>query len=199
MILHDGCTSKPDTAYVIFLQRTDIEIQINLRDTLLCSGNNLCYKAKVSGGDPSKYQWQWKDMTHNNILSAKDSLVPKATQNTKIQLTLKNGCLADTNTFNIFVNPPLKASILTDKGKLNDTMVCFNQSLKLYSSGKGGTGTGYNFKGYLDKTLISNNDTLHYNIFDNFLKSGGTKTLKLVLNDNCTKDADSVIKTIKVI
>jgi len=51
----------------------------------------------------------------------------------------------------------------------------------------------------LDKTLISNNDTLHYNIFDNFLKSGGTKTLKLVLNDNCTKDADSVIKTIKVI
>jgi hypothetical protein len=198
LVLSDGCTFKKDTSFLSIHLRTSVNLKNRIRDTFVCNGNKLNFKAKAFGGNTKFYQWQWKDITNNTILSKTDSLSLTAKKTTKIELTVNDGCVAlgDTQQFTVFVNPPLKASILTDKGNLNDTSICHNQSFKLFSSGKGGTGTGYTFKWYLDKTLVSTSDTFQLNT--NVLNLN-TYILHLVLKDNCTKDADSVTKTISVI
>jgi hypothetical protein len=199
IVLNDNCTNKKDTAFVIIRLQKPINITANLRDTVLCNGNIFKQQAKASGENPLNYQWQWKDLTRNTILSLNDSLSLKATQTSKIQLILKNGCLSDTNEFTLFVNPPLKGSILYSKGSLHDTTLCFGKNLKLFSSGKGGIGSGYSFKWYLDKTLLSNADTLNFVTTNLYSPGGGSKTLKLVLADNCTSGSDSVSRRINVI
>jgi len=107
--------------------------------------------------------------------------------------------LGDSLQFTVFVNPPLKACIQTLHGPLNDTTLCFNQNLQLFSSGKGGAGTGYNFKWFLDKTLVSTADTFIISAKALYPPTGATKTLHLVLKDNCSQDVDSLNKNIRVI
>jgi hypothetical protein len=201
IILKDECTSKADTAYIAISRRTSVELKTKLRDTIVCFNNEITLKVNASGGLPNAYHWQWKDITHNAILSKTDSLGLTAKQTSKIELTVNDGCLAlgDTQQFTVFVNPPLKASILVNNRELGDTTLCFKQSLKLFSLGKGGAGTGYTFKWYLDKTLLSTNDTFILNTQLYYPNTTKIRTLNLVLKDNCTKDADSVTKNIKVI
>jgi len=173
-----------------------VTISSKFKDTVLCNGNAISWKTKAKS---ITGKWQWKDITRNSILSTNDSLRLKATQTTQIQLTLKNGCMGDTNTFTLYVNPPLKAAILTAKGNLRDTILCFDQSLKLFSTGKGGTGAGYKFNWYLKNIPISNSDTFELKTDTYFLSNGESKLLNLVLKDNCTNGADSISKTITVI
>lgn len=198
LVLKDDCTNKIDTAYITLSLRTQIEIETQFKDTVLCKGNTITFKAKAKGGLPSFYNWIWKDIYSNLVLSTSDSLKITANQTVKIEQSVNDGCkgLGDVNQFTVFVNPPLKASILTDNGNLNDTTICFNQNLKLFSSGKGGTGSGYNFKWYLNKNLMSTKDTF---LLKTDVLNLNTYILNLILKDNCIKDADSVTKTIKVI
>jgi hypothetical protein len=201
VILSDECTSKNDTSYLVMGLRKDIKIQSTFNDTVLCSGNKALYRANATGGVSKFYQWTWKDISKNTLLSNSDTLLIVANQTSKIQLIVSDGCasLSDTSEFTLFVNPPLKGSILYSKGSLNDTPLCFGKNLKLFSSGKGGIGSGYSFQWYLDKTLLSNADTLNFVTTNLYSSGGGSKTLKLVLADNCTSGSDSVSRRINVI
>lgn len=201
VILSDECTSKNDTSYFIMGLRKDVKIQATFNDTVLCSGNKALYRANATGGVSKFYQWAWKDISKNTLLSNSDTLLIVANQTSKIQLIVSDGCaaLSDTSEFTLFVNPPLKGSILYSKGSLHDTTLCFGKNLKLFSSGKGGIGSGYSFKWYLDKILLSNADTLNFVTTNLYSSGGGSKTLKLVLADNCTSGSDSVSRRINVI
>jgi len=201
IVLSDGCTKANDTAYVTFNLRTPMSIKPLFMDTVLCNGSIIRYKATAIGGVPKLYKWNWKDISHNKILSNSDTLLLVASQTSKIRLMVNDGCveLGDTNEFTIYVNPSLKGAIIYNKGSLHDTTLCFGKSLKLYSTGKGGTGSGYNYKWYLEKALLSNADTLSFSTTNLYLSTGGTKTLKLVLKDNCTSGSDSISRNIKVI
>lgn len=199
IVLRDGCTSKPDTTYLTISLSIPVALKTKFKDTLLCFGNKLVRLAKPTSALPKNAKWLWKDLNTNTILSSKDTLSIVAKQTSKIQLTLTNGCVTDTNTFILYVNPPLKANILTSKGTLHDTILCLGESLKLFSKGKGGSGSGYNFKWYLDKILLSTSDTFSFISDTLYPKSGGTKVLELVLKDNCTALDDSTVKSIKVI
>jgi hypothetical protein len=201
VVLSDACTKRNDTAYVTLNLRSKLNITTLINDTVLCSGNKAFYRANATGGVSKFYQWTWKDISKNTLLSNSDTLLIVANQTSKIQLIVSDGCdaLSDTSEFTLFVNPPLKGSILYSKGSLHDTTLCFGKNLKLFSSGKGGIGSGYSFKWYLDKTLLSNADTLNFVTTNLYSSGGGSKTLKLVLADNCTSGSDSVSRRINVI
>jgi len=201
IVLTDGCTKLNDTSYITFRLRSSVKISTLFSDTVICHGNKINFKSKALGGIPKYYQWTWKDISSNTVLSNKDTLLFNANQSTKMEVTVNDGCvdLGDTSKFNIVVNPPLKASILYAYGTLSDTTLCYGKNIKLYSIGRGGLGSGYNFRWKLDNNLLSIIDTFNLVTSSMFRASGETKTLKLVLQDNCTNGADSVLRIIKTV
>jgi hypothetical protein len=199
VVLKDQCTKKNDTAFVIIRLQSPVKITSKINDTILCNGNFLTLRANALGGTKSNYQWQWTNLTANTLISTIDTLRFQANQTSHIQLILKSGCMTDTLTFKVYVNPPLKGEIRSLNGSLNDTTICFGKSLKLFSTGKGGNGSGYKFNWYLDKILISNLDTLNFKSVDFFPNANATKTLKLVITDNCTSGSDSISKKLNII
>ncbi len=172
LILRDECTESSNTTFLTIRQKNMVFIANKFKDTIVCNGNMVALKAKAKGSVSGKYQWQWFDLTNNKIISNSDSINFIIQKTKRIKLSVNDECqaLGDSAEFTITVKPPLKASIFISKENLNDTTVCFGQSLKLYSIGKGGKGTGYNYKWYLDKTLLSTSDTLFFKNQRLFLK-----------------------------
>ncbi len=199
IILKDGCTSKADTTYLTVRLRKSLSLKSRFSDTLLCYGNKLIRIAKPASTLPAYAFWQWKDITHQTVLSTSDTLNIIAKQTIKIMLSLSNGCVSDTNSFTLYVNQQLKAVIQTGKGTLHDTTLCYGQSLKLNTFGRGGSGSGYNFKWYLDKSLVSTSDTFNLKSDVLFVNTNQTKTLTLHLSDNCSAASDSISVKISVI
>jgi hypothetical protein len=199
LVLNDHCNFKSDTAFVTLRLRSKTKLNVAFNDTLVCYGNTLRYKAKASGGLSASYRFMWKDVARNTMLSTTDSLTLFATQTTRIKLSITDGCIAgDSTFFTLYVNPPLKASVLWDQGGFGDTALCYAQSIKLYSHGKGGNGSGYQFKWYLGNSLVSSLDTFMLNTKTYFSNTSASKTLHLLLNDQCTKAADSIAYSITV-
>lgn len=198
IVLSDGCTAKKDTAFLNIGIKSKVEIVSILNDTLVCRGAKVLRKPQVKGGAGLKYNWM--ELSTGKIISNLDSLSFSPTQNSKVRLVVENGCngLGDTTEFNINVKPPLIAYLNTNKGLLNDTILCFGDSLKLFGSGNGGNGLGYKFKWYLDGLLISNADTLLFKTTDYFSNLATSKLLGLVLYDNCTQLEDTVYKRINL-
>jgi hypothetical protein len=190
IVLKDNCTNKNDTAFIIVRLLKPSVITSKFKDTLVCKGTAINYKATVWFAQT--YQWQWRDITNNTILSTTNSLSHIATTTAKIKLTLTNGCTIDSSIFMLNVNRSLSASILTAKGSLNDTTLCSGQSLSLFATGKGGAGKGYIYSWIWNGNIVSKSDTLR-------LKPTSTSALTLILNDNCTKAADTLSKTITII
>ena len=190
IVLKDNCTNKNDTTFIIIRLLKPSVITNKFTDTLVCKGTAVIYKAQVWFDQP--YVWQWRDITNNSILSTTNSLSITANTTLKIKLTLTNGCTIDSNIFILNVNPPLSANILTTKGSLNDTTLCSGQSLSLIAKGKGGAGKGYLYSWIWNGNIVSKSDTLR-------LKPNSTSALTLILNDNCTKAADTLSKTITII
>jgi hypothetical protein len=199
LVLNDHCNFKSDTAFVTLRLRSKTKLNVAFNDTLVCYGNTLRYKAKASGGLSASYRFMWKDVARNTMLSTTDSLTLFATQTTRIKLSITDGCIAgDSTFFTLYVNPPLKASVLWDQGVFGDTALCYAQSIKLYSHGKGGNGSGYQFKWYLGNSLVSSLDTFILNTKTYFSNTSESKSLHLLLNDQCTKAADSIAYSITV-
>ncbi len=190
IVLKDNCTNKNDTAFIIVRLLKPSVITSKFKDTLVCKGTVINYKATVWFAQT--YQWQWHDITNNTILSTTNSLSHIATTTTKIKLTLTNGCTIDSNIFMLNVHPSLSASIHAAQGSLNDTTLCSGQSLSLFTTGKGGAGKGYIYSWIWNGIIVSKSDTLR-------LKPTSTSALTLILNDNCTKAADTLSKTITII
>jgi PKD repeat protein len=194
IVLDDECTNKKDTAYVTIQLLNPSELTTKFKDTLLCIGNTISWKAKPTYSLSKNSVWEWKDVTNNKVLSTNDSLSLTASITTKIRLTLSNGCTIDSNVFIVNVNPPLKATILSGRRNLNDTTLCLNQSLKLYTKENGGAGKGYNYTWKANGNVVSTTDSF---VFKPLLPSNFTLTL--ILKDNCTLKADSITKIITVL
>ncbi|MCB9250865.1 MAG: PKD domain-containing protein [Flavobacteriales bacterium] len=201
VVLSDGCARKNDTAFITLNISSKIDIKSNFKDTTLCVGNKLTYKANASGGVPQNYNWQWKDLSNNKILSNADTLSITADKSMQIQLSIEDGCKAfgDSGLFNITVNPVLKGNIINNSNALNDTLLCFGKDMKLSGIAQGGKGSGYNYKWYLDDILVSSKDTFSLLSSQHFSSSGETKKLKLMISDHCSTYPDSVIRNIQVV
>ncbi|MCB9250826.1 MAG: T9SS type A sorting domain-containing protein [Flavobacteriales bacterium] len=201
IILRDECSSKSDTAYITIRMNSAPKLKQKISDTLVCAGTKLSYSASASGGNFAKYIWQWKDITNNKILSLSDTLNITALKNTSIQLTVNDGCLylADTGLFHITVNPVLKGEMIHNTSKLNDTLLCFGNTLHLFSTAQGGKGSDYQFEWYLDNSLVSTADTFDLQTSIFFSSAGETKKLKLMVNDHCSPYPDSVLRNILVV
>jgi PKD repeat protein len=198
VVLTDNCTNKSDTAYLDIQLLKPSKFVKKIKDTLVCVGTIIKRKAKELY--PSKdYLWQWKDITKNKILSDSASLIFTANSSTQILLTITNGCTIDSNLFNVFVNPPLKAEILSGKSILKDTVLCYGQRLDLKSTSKGGLGFGYLREWYIEGNKVSTKDTITINSTSLFPATGGTKNIRFVLMDNCTLKADTFSKNITVV
>ena len=187
IILKDGCTNKADTAYLIISQRKPVIIKSSYRDTTICFGNLLKYKATATGGVPKQYRYQWKDLVTNSVLSTTDSLKFLTKKTLKIQLIVNDGCeaLGDTAEFEVKVKAELKA--ITN---LRDTIICSGKTLNFSVSATGGTGKAYKFLWLLNGKQIDTTSSLT-------LTSSLTSTLTLITTDNCSAN-DTVKKTITV-
>ena len=187
IILKDGCTNKADTAYLIISQRKPVTIKSTYRDTTLCAGNLLKYKATATGGVPKQYRYQWKDLVTNSILSTTDSLKFLTKKALKIQLIVNDGCeaLGDTAVFEVKVKAELKAIT-----SLRDTIICAGKSLNYSTSATGGNPKTYKFYWLLNNKQI---DTINHLQ----LTLNTSSTLILITKDNCSLN-DTVKKTITV-
>lgn len=194
IVLDDECTNKKDTAYVIIQLQNPSVLSTKFKDTFICMGNIISWKAKPVYSLSKNSVWEWRDITNNKVLSTSDSLMLTARGNTIIKLTLTNGCTIDSNVFIVNVNPPLRANILSGKGTLNDTTLCLGQMLNLFTKGNGGMGKGYQYSWKVNGNIVSMADWI-------FLKPiiASNLVLTLVLNDNCTIPSDSVSKIVTVV
>ncbi len=198
IVLDDDCTNKKDTAYLSIQLLAPSKISNKFKDTLVCVGNSIIRKANAVY--PLKnYQWQWLDKTNNVVISNSDSLNIVANTSFTVQLTLNNGCTADTNQFTVSVNPPLKAELLSNLNKLNDTSICYGQLLKLNSIALGGLKSKYQREWQLDGKVVSTTDSFLLQSTAHFADSGGTKKIRLILKDNCTVKSDTISKNIIVL
>lgn len=195
IILNDGCTSKSDTAFVTIGRRKKVNITNMLRDTTLCPGQKVKYKAFVSGGVTKYLRYLWINLNNNSVLSTSDSFVYVSTSSVKIRLIVNDGCtsMGDTSDLNISLKPILRA--ITN---LRDTSVCYGQLLNLIASGKGGDSATYNFSWVLGGKLISSSANLVFKTEEHFSNKDENKTLQLVLKDNCSLPYDTVKKIIKI-
>jgi PKD repeat protein len=188
IILKDGCTSKADTAYLTISQRKPVSITTTYRDTALCTGNLLNYKATATGGIPKQYRYQWTDLVTNSVISTTDSLKILTKKALKIQLIVNDGCeaLGDTAEFEVKVKAELEA--LTN---LRDTTICAGKSLNYTAQATGGDSKAYKFYWVLNGKQINTTSSLT-------LTSALTSTLTLITTDNCSPN-DTIKKTITVI
>ena len=187
IILKDGCTNNADTAYLIISQRKSVSIKSSYRDTTLCTGNLLKYKATASGGVPKQYRYQWKDLVSNSILSTTDSLKFLTKKALKIQLIVNDGCeaLGDTALFEVKVKAELKAVT-----NLRDTTICAGKTLNYNAIAIGGNGKNYKYSWLLNNKQIDTINHLQLTI-------NNSSTLSLITTDNCSSN-DTVKKTITV-
>lgn len=199
LTLTDSCNHKQDTVYFKTGLRSSINIS-SLKDTSLCLGQKLNFKARASGGNQSQYQWQWRNLSDNSILSQNDSLTFSPGKNTKIELTVNDGCaeLGDTQTFMVSVNQRLSSLIQSTTGVLQDTSICYNQKLKLSAKVTGGS-KNYTYKWFIEDVLIGDSSDLDFGSASYFPKTGGTKQLKLFVDDQCTLNPDTVVRKIRVL
>jgi hypothetical protein len=191
IILKDGCTNKLDTAYLTISQRNPVILKSQFRDTVMCSGHKLKYKATVTGGVSKYIKYQWKDLISNTILSSTDSLKIITSKTLKIQLIVNDGCeaLGDTAEFEVKVKAELKA--LTN---LRDTTICSGKSLNYTAQATGGDSKNYTYSWLLNGKEISTSNLL--NLKSDILNL--TSNLSLITTDNCSPN-DTITKIITVL
>lgn len=191
IILDDLCTNIKDTAYVTIKLLNPCKLSTNFKNTLLCVGNKISWKATPVYSLSKNSVWNWWDMTNNKVLSTTDALSLTPTASTKIKLIVTNGCTLDSNVFTVNVNPPLKANMLSGKGNLRDTTLCLGQSLNLFAKGNGGAGKGYKYTWKINGNVLSTADSIV--LKPSFVKNFA---ITLVVKDDCSIYPDSITRTI---
>ena len=154
-------------------------------------------------GDSANYTCVWKEVSKNQTLSMVDSLSLIADTSILITVSLSDGCIQNTisDTFQLKVNLPLSSTISTSRGGTakSDTILCYGESVKLYSRGAGGRDTSYKFEWLMDGNIISNSDSIIILSEAMFDENGDTQTLLLVFKDNCTFKNDTSKFVLKVL
>lgn len=157
----------------------------------ICNGNSTVLSAKGSG------KLGWYSASSGGTYLGSDTIftTPKLTKTTTYYVQ-DSTCASSTSRTAISINvrPSLKAI-----SNLRDTAVCFGQILNLTSNGKGGDSTAYGYTWFLDNKLLTTKDSLVLKTGNLFSSSGESKTIMLVLSDNCTAISDTIKKTITVL
>jgi gliding motility-associated-like protein len=195
LLLSDGCQRPQDTTEIKVGPKSHLKFTVPTQDTILCAGVPFTAKAKGQGGDAANYQFRWALMPNNTLLSGTDSIRWEPTQNSQLRITLADGCMekADTQFVNIKVRSTLNAI-----SNLNDSILCYGQNITFSSTGEGGDTTNYQYRWLLDGKTIGNGNTVSIATEAQFSDTGGLKTLKLVLADNCTAKNDTISAEIRV-
>jgi PKD repeat protein len=133
-----------------------------------------------------KYKWSTGDTTK--------TISVQPTKTTVYYVTVSNGISSCNDSIKVLVNELPK--VITN---LRDTTICFGRSLKANAKGVGGDNLSYQFKWYLDETLLSLTDTIRINSSSLFNSSGDAKSLKIIIGDKCGSKADSITRIIQVV
>lgn len=146
VILNDGCTEKPDTAYRTVYVKPPLNVSISATDTLVCIGKSVGLTATASGGDTLGYAFSW-----NQGLGNGSSKTITLTDTGTYTVTLTDGCS---------VTPAVSSITLYTYPRLNlamtgDTLICRGTGVDLMASGSGGKGTGYSYTWSHGKTAAS--------------------------------------------
>ncbi len=175
-ILTDGCTVKPDTAFVTVDVRAPLQLRLN-KDTTICKGRAVQLTASISGGLSSSRVINWNQglgtgLTHN--------VTPSAF--TQYHAVLSDGCTVrnDTQRINITVRPDLDV-------KTNaDTTLCFGNPITLNALSSGGTGSyTYTWQNTATPTpALGSTSSLNLN-------PASSQRVRVIISDGCTVKPDT--------
>lgn len=183
-ILTDGCTVKPDTAFVTVDVRAPLQLRLN-KDTTICKGKAVQLTASISGGLSSSRVINWNQglgtgLTHN--------VTPSAF--TQYHAVLSDACTVrnDTQRINITVRPDLDV-------KTNaDTTLCFGNSITLNSFSTGGTGSyAYTWQNTAAPTpTLGSSSSLN-------LSPTASMNVRVIISDGCTVKPDTAAVQINLL
>jgi len=136
VILSDGCSEIPDTAYQWVIVKPALDVKIAASDTLVCIGKSISLTASGSGGDTSKYNFAWSNglgIGNTKNITLSDTGV--------YTVTLTDACtvVPAIAQVKLYTYPKLELSLN------NDTLICRGSSVNLTALGKGGRGSNYSY------------------------------------------------------
>jgi gliding motility-associated-like protein len=203
LVLSDNCMPQNDTAEITVRVKPALRSAIlrephddnehqddnAVQDTTVCSGSELQFFAKASGGDSSNYSFEW---LFNDSLIGTDSDVMVRPSNhhhspSTLHLITQDACSPpDTQTITINILPPLSVTLRHSKG---DTL-CAGEEITLFAQATGGIDSAYSYQWLLNGAFVSD--------LDSFLLTGihpSPSTLQLILSDGCSSPNDTFTHT----
>jgi len=126
-------TRKPSNAAILTV-KSPLKLRLP-KDTTICTGNALSFNATGTGGDSTRYSFQWQGFPSGN------SITVKPTAKTTYRISLDDQC-----TFydaNDSITVTVRAPITLKAGK--DTTICLGRSVTLTAALSGGLPAGYKY------------------------------------------------------
>ena len=179
VIVHDGCTDKPDTAY----QRVNMSDELQVVPVRLasdvCPGTSVTLSVSGIGGRPSGYVFTW-----DHGLGTGTTKTVSVTDTTVYYVTLFDNCTVSPDDDSIQVNipAPLKLS------PVNDTTLCSGQTLPLNLISSGGR-TSTHYVSWNNPSVVGYTPTID--------PLEGLTNYQSVLSDGCMLQNDTVKFSIK--
>ncbi len=174
-IITDGCTVKPDTAFVNITVRSALDITLR-RDTTICIGQSVNLNTLAAGGK-APYTLTW-----NNSLGTGTSKVVSPIVTTTYRVILSDGCSNNDTAYTVvYVRPALDITLRSD------TIICIGQSVNLTAIGNGGDST-YTYTW---------NNSLGTGV-SKVVSPTITTTYRAIINDGCTIKEDTAFTTVYV-
>ncbi|MBS3915199.1 MAG: M4 family metallopeptidase [Bacteroidetes bacterium] len=136
VVLNDGCTAFPDTAYQKVIVKPALKIILSASDSLVCIGQFVNLNAAVSGGDTSKYVVSWNPAMGNGFSKNVQIL-----DTLRYIATVNDGCSVKSasDTLTIYAYPALQLNLNSD------TTICLGTSVNINANVTGGLGSGYSY------------------------------------------------------
>lgn len=179
VIVSDGCTKKPDTAYqtVNVLPPLDVVPTRLIAD--VCPGTNVTLTVSGTGGKPSGYVFMW-----DHGLGIGTSKTVSVTDTTAYYITLSDGCSVASDIDSIQVTIPAHLKL----ENIPDTTLCSGQNLPINLVATGGRPSTHVIA-WSNPSIIGYTPTLN--------PLEGLTNYKVVLSDGCMLTNDTLSFNIK--
>lgn len=134
VVLQDGCTDKPDTAYRTIWVKPELKVKISAGSTPVCIGKTVSLSASGSGGDSTGYSYSW---SHGLGTGNNKNIALNDTQS--VIVTLSDACTVAParDTVWLFTYPALSLKMSPD------TALCRGSQATITATLNGGKGSGY--------------------------------------------------------
>lgn len=179
---YDSCSGLFDTL-TININLLD-SLSINpIADTVICLGSDLNLNGAGSGGKSANYQWQWRSVADNRVLSNSANLsLSDITQDIGLQLQLTDACSQENALESVFVSVLDSLSL----NQLQDNW-CFRDQQNIMVTPAGGIAADYRFEWFVNGQFIRSDDQ------DNYTISGDSMyRYQVVLKDACSYPSDTL-------